>query len=412
MHARVSDPAPSHRSCPTASGIPTRVRFVRSRSGCRRARCRGPGISSTCLSLLSMARLNQSQLNENQVAQHLGVSIATVRRWRARRTGPRFRKIGGASVRFGCEDLRRWIESQELAYRWQCSEMSPAPKPDDNWTASEAALWYAAHGFPVFPVHEVRNGRCTRGRGDCEHPGKHQRTATDKTGIPKMLRPVLGSKSAMNLILSQEQSVPVLSMEGRLDARGAAEFQAACDRLPSAASHVVLDLTRTDYISSVGLGELFRLEKLLRQRHGRTILAGLSSNVQGVLATTGLLNQFQHVSLVTEAVELALAGMSGSERFGGASDTRAPLSDRAQRPANRVSWSCGETLQRLQKTCDRSFGSCFRRRHRARSLPPRTSWDLPSVSADSGTPTWLRMPSAGLWWRVDSPVCYLPMSIP
>jgi len=51
-------------------------------------------------------------LNENQVAQRLGVSIATVRRWRAHKTGPRFRKIGGASVRYASDDLKRWIEAQ------------------------------------------------------------------------------------------------------------------------------------------------------------------------------------------------------------------------------------------------------------------------------------------------------------
>jgi predicted DNA-binding transcriptional regulator AlpA len=51
-------------------------------------------------------------LNENQVAQRLCVSIATIRRWRARKTGPRFRKIGGASVRYSREDLKRWIDAQ------------------------------------------------------------------------------------------------------------------------------------------------------------------------------------------------------------------------------------------------------------------------------------------------------------
>jgi predicted DNA-binding transcriptional regulator AlpA len=51
-------------------------------------------------------------LNENQVAQRLGVSIATVRRWRSLKVGPRFRKIGGASVRYANDDLTTWVESQ------------------------------------------------------------------------------------------------------------------------------------------------------------------------------------------------------------------------------------------------------------------------------------------------------------
>lgn len=39
-----------------------------------------------------------------------------------------------------------------------------------------AALAYATHGLPVFPVHSVRAGRCSCGNLNCEHPGKHPRT--------------------------------------------------------------------------------------------------------------------------------------------------------------------------------------------------------------------------------------------
>jgi hypothetical protein len=67
---------------------------------------------------------------------------------------------------------------------------------------------------------------------------------------------------------------------------------------------------RTDYISSVGLGALVTLEKSLRRRHGHAILAGVTPAVERVLAATGVLNQFPRAARVSEAVELALAGMS------------------------------------------------------------------------------------------------------
>lgn len=53
----------------------------------------------------------------------------------------------------------------------------------------EAALAYARRGWPVFPCHSVRDGRCSCGQADCDRIGKHPRTrngrddATIDTGI-------------------------------------------------------------------------------------------------------------------------------------------------------------------------------------------------------------------------------------
>jgi len=47
-------------------------------------------------------------LDEHAVAKFYGVSVATVRRWRWLRTGPRFHKIG-ASVRYQVADLEAYL---------------------------------------------------------------------------------------------------------------------------------------------------------------------------------------------------------------------------------------------------------------------------------------------------------------
>jgi predicted DNA-binding transcriptional regulator AlpA len=50
-------------------------------------------------------------LNEYEVAEILGVSVATVRRWRLLRLGPQFLKVNGSSVRYNPDSLSAWLAS-------------------------------------------------------------------------------------------------------------------------------------------------------------------------------------------------------------------------------------------------------------------------------------------------------------
>jgi len=47
-------------------------------------------------------------LDEHAVAKFFGVSVATIRRWRWLRTGPKFHKLG-ASVRYRLADLEAYL---------------------------------------------------------------------------------------------------------------------------------------------------------------------------------------------------------------------------------------------------------------------------------------------------------------
>ena len=49
-------------------------------------------------------------LNEYQVAEYVQMSVASVRRWRLFRSGPRYLKIG-AAVRYRREDVESWVDS-------------------------------------------------------------------------------------------------------------------------------------------------------------------------------------------------------------------------------------------------------------------------------------------------------------
>jgi predicted DNA-binding transcriptional regulator AlpA len=50
-------------------------------------------------------------LNEGQVAQLLGISVASLRRWRLLRQGPKYIKVGSA-VRYKPDDVTAWIDSR------------------------------------------------------------------------------------------------------------------------------------------------------------------------------------------------------------------------------------------------------------------------------------------------------------
>ena len=61
-----------------------------------------------------MATANNSietLLNEHDVARITGLSVASVRRWRLLRQGPKYLKIG-AAVRYKPEDVAAWLEAR------------------------------------------------------------------------------------------------------------------------------------------------------------------------------------------------------------------------------------------------------------------------------------------------------------
>ena len=53
----------------------------------------------------------ENLLNEYDVARLTALSVASVRRWRLLRQGPRFVKIG-AAVRYRPEDILAWLQSR------------------------------------------------------------------------------------------------------------------------------------------------------------------------------------------------------------------------------------------------------------------------------------------------------------
>lgn len=60
----------------------------------------------------------ETLLNEHDVARITGLSVASVRRWRLLRQGPKYLKLG-AAVRYRPEDISLWLESRPSGGAYQ-----------------------------------------------------------------------------------------------------------------------------------------------------------------------------------------------------------------------------------------------------------------------------------------------------
>jgi predicted DNA-binding transcriptional regulator AlpA len=61
--------------------------------------------------MVAISNALASLLNEHDVARLTGLSVASVRRWRLLRQGPRYLRIG-AVVRYRPEDVAAWLDSR------------------------------------------------------------------------------------------------------------------------------------------------------------------------------------------------------------------------------------------------------------------------------------------------------------
>ena len=118
----------------------------------------------------------------------------------------------------------------------------------------------------------------------------------------------------MNITLATYDAVPVLTLTGRFDGYGATVFDQKVELLTHEARSCVLDLASVQYISSIGLRSLLRVEKRLRQQHGGVVLVGLTPPIRQVLEIVGLLDHFRSADSIEGAVSLVRAGSVAPDR--------------------------------------------------------------------------------------------------
>lgn len=86
--------------------------------------------------------------------------------------------------------------------------------------------------------------------------------------------------------------VLVVSLDGELDSRTAAQTQRELAELVPQAGKIVLNLARTSYLSSAGLRVMLLVCRQARAAGIRVVLVDLPVHVHEVMSATGFLNFF------------------------------------------------------------------------------------------------------------------------
>jgi len=107
----------------------------------------------------------------------------------------------------------------------------------------------------------------------------------------------------MKIEARKDSQALIVSVEGRMDAVSAPDFEKRCDEwLSQGESVFVLNLGGLDYISSAGLRSLLVLAKKLSARKGRVIIASVKDVVKEVFKISG----FGSIFMIVESVDAAL----------------------------------------------------------------------------------------------------------
>lgn len=103
------------------------------------------------------------------------------------------------------------------------------------------------------------------------------------------------------------QNAVVVKISGRMDAENAHEFQQECERwIARGATHILVELSGLQYVSSMGLSCFLAVAKALQQKSGSVILCRLQGLPRQVFEMTRLIGLFP----VFDTMEAAIASVS------------------------------------------------------------------------------------------------------
>lgn len=107
----------------------------------------------------------------------------------------------------------------------------------------------------------------------------------------------------MAIILKNKHKTLFVKMIGDLDLVSAREFRDSVDQamLDLECQHIILELSRTSFIDSSGIGVILGRFRKLKERNSIMILCGLTPNVLRILELAGILQLFAVCTNESEA---------------------------------------------------------------------------------------------------------------
>ena len=119
-------------------------------------------------------------------------------------------------------------------------------------------------------------------------------------------------ENSMNLKVSPRTApngVQALDLEGEVDVYTAPALrQAIMDQVEGGTKHLLIDLTRVEYLDSTGLGILIGGVKRLKEQGGSLRLVGPSARITRIFDITGLNKIFDVYATEQDALAAAAGG--------------------------------------------------------------------------------------------------------
>ncbi len=116
----------------------------------------------------------------------------------------------------------------------------------------------------------------------------------------------------MNLNIRELNAIPVVDLDGRLDAHQAPQLTDALMNLAKASDSTVLNLTEVHFIDSTGLAALVKIAKHYREKGGDIVLCGLQKPVRIIFEITRLDKVFAIVGTLEDAIPKKEMGLETS----------------------------------------------------------------------------------------------------